>query len=128
MAIKRVTFELDDSPDRGETRVPAAARLAESKGFKTRQMTGLPTEKEVVETQSLEIAGPSPRAPGRTMSDLVAEFINQPRAMATLLILVPFAISLATNIPSFGHLIYPLVVGILLNITWFGVPWITRRF
>ena len=129
MAIKRVTFELDYSPDLvGQTKVPDAARLAESKNFKTREVTGLPIEKEVVETKSLEVAAPSPRAPGRTMSDLVAEFVNQPRAMATVLMFLPFAICLATtHIPSFGYLIYPLTIGILLNIVWFGIAWITNR-
>ena len=127
MAIKRVTVELDDSPDQAAlTRIPEAARGALSKDFKTREMTTIPTE-ETAETQSLDIGGAARKAPGRTMSDLVAEFVNQPRAMATLLMFAPFAVYLPTKIPSFGHLIYPLTVGILLNIVWFGTGWITSH-
>ncbi|RJQ46794.1 MAG: hypothetical protein C4528_06320 [Gammaproteobacteria bacterium] len=128
MAIKRLTIELDDSPDRaGQTKVPEGARVAETKDFKAREMTGLPTEKESEETQSPETARANPRAPGRTSSDLFAEFVNQPRAMATLLIFAPVPF-FAMKIQSFGDLIYPVAVGILLNVVWFGIPWITNHW
>ena len=128
MAIRRFTIELDDSPDRaGQTKIPEGARVAEAKEFKARELTGLPTEREFEETQSPEVARATPRAPGRTASDLVAEFVNQPRAMATLLVFAPFPF-FTTKIQSFGDLVYPTAVGLLLNVVWFGIPWITDRW
>ena len=127
MAIRRLTIELDDSPDRaGQTKIPEGARAAESKEFKASRVTGLPTEKEMEETESPAFAAASPRAAGRTISDLVVEFVNEPRAMATLLIFLPVPF-FVTIIRSLTDLIYPIVIGVLLNAVWFGITWITNR-
>ena len=52
---------------------------------------------------------------GRTISDLLSEFTKPPRAMATILMLVPFLKDLRD----------PLITGAILNIMWFGIPVVT---
>ncbi|MBU4288677.1 MAG: hypothetical protein KKI12_10965 [Proteobacteria bacterium] len=57
---------------------------------------------------------------GRTFSDLVTEFINNPRAMATILMIIPFVIFVA-NIKSVEYLKFLIITGIIFNLVWFGV-------
>ena len=126
MAIKRLTIELDDSPDRaGPTAIPEGVRATGATEFKAQEMTRIPSKKESEETQSPEGGKVNPRAPGRTISDLVAEYVNEPRVMATLLIFAPFPF-FAARIQMFSDLLYPAAVGVLLNVVWFGIPWAKR--
>lgn len=83
-------------------------------------MTGTLTERQREETESGEAGAAVARTTGRTIADLVAEFRNDSRAMATLLIFVPFVL-FAGRIEKLDDLIYPTAIGGLLNGVWFGV-------
>lgn len=125
MAFKRVTIELDDAPDRGDqTSVPGSQGGTREQGFKVRH-TGVPTESDAAETTSPNAGQAPPRAPGRTFSDLVAEFKNNPQVMATILIFAPFFV-FAGSVKSIYDLLYPTITGVLLNIVWFGSAWFRR--
>lgn len=127
MAFKRVTIELDDTPDRGgQTSVPTNQEGAREQGFKVRQLTGVPTESDAVETTSPNAGQAAPRAPGRTFSDLVAEFMNNPQVMATILMFAPFIV-FAGSVKAIYDLLYPTITGVLLNVVWFGIAWFRRN-
>lgn len=128
MAIKRLTIEMDDSPDTARlTGVPEGLRVTQPTELKERELTGIPTGKESDETVSPVSGKAAPRAPGRTVPDLVAEFVNDARAMVTILMFVPFVV-FVVKIQSINDFVYPVVMGVLLNVVWFVVPWIQRLF
>jgi len=58
---------------------------------------------------------------GRTFPDLIIEFKNDPRAMATILICIPFII-FVTKISDISSLKIPFILGLILNAFWFGQP------
>ena len=127
--MKRFTIELDDSPDqRGQTVVPGGEALpVQYAGFKTRQLTGVPSAADSEDGTISPIPGQvSPKAPGRTVSDLVAEFMNNPQVMATLLVFAPFPF-FASSIKGLADLAYPAITGGLLNLVWFGMAWFRKR-
>jgi hypothetical protein len=126
MAIKRLTIELDDSSDRVRpTTVPEGLRVKEATELKQRELTSAPTEKDTVETISPLPGAAIPRAIGRTLADLIAEFLNDSRAMATILLFVSFII-FVPKIQKLDDLVYPIATGIILNVVWFGVSFIRR--
>ena len=121
MAIKRLTIEMDDSSDRGrQTTVPEGLRVKESIELKQRELTSIPSETDAEETVSPKPGAALPRATGRTVADLIAEFVNDARAMATILMFAPFII-FVSKIERFDDLMYPAATGVLLNAVWFGV-------
>lgn len=126
MAIKRLTIDLDDAPDRGpRTAVPQGLQRTGTEELKDRQLTKGPPDSETDETVSPSSGKVVPRAPGRTWGDLVAEFQNQPRAMATLLMfisIVPFVAKISKP----GDLLVPFIIGSGLNAIWFLVGRFTR--
>ena len=127
MAFKRViTIELDDAPDRGrQTSVPKSPEAPGEQGFKVRELTAAPSEAETAETTSPKVGQASPKAPGRTFPDLVAEFMNDARVMATILMFAPFPF-FAGKVQGVPDLLYPALTGALLNGVWFGVSWFRR--
>ena len=127
MVIKRLTIEVDDAPDqRRQTSVPVSQQDDHEQGFKVRQLTEVPTESEVSESLSPNAGQVVRRAPGRTFSDLVAEFMNNPQVMATILMFLPFTV-FAGSVKAINDLLYPTATGILLNVVWFGIAWFRRN-
>jgi hypothetical protein len=127
VAIKRFTIELDDAPDQGgQTSIPTTREDAREHKFKARQLTGVPAASDLEETSSPNSGKAVPRAPGRTFSDLVAEFMNNPQVMATILMFVPFIV-FAGTVKAIYDLLYPTITGILLNVVWFGIAWLRRN-
>ncbi|MBI4100572.1 hypothetical protein HY439_02420 [Candidatus Microgenomates bacterium] len=130
MPIKRLTLEFDDSPDRRQpTTVPEGLRLKEAGELKQRDLTSIPSEQDVEETISPKPGAALPRATGRTVADLIADSMDDARAMATILMFVPFIV-FGLKVQKFGDLsdlIYPGAYGVLLNAVWFGVSLI-RHF
>ena len=123
MAIKRLTIELDDAPDtRQSTTVPEPLQASTPVELKSKDLTNLPSE-EKGETTSLIVGKVAPRRIGRTVSDLFAEFKDDGRVMAILLMFAPFAVFLR-NVEKFADLLYPFIVGVLLNVMWFGIDFI----
>lgn len=120
MAIKRLTIELDDVTDRvSPTTVPESLRPKKARELKQKELTALPREEDTEET-SLERAGaPRAKVVGRTIADLVADFANDPRAMATILMFLPF-IPFVPKLDHLADLVLPTVIGVLLNVVWFG--------
>lgn len=125
MAIRRVTIELDDSEEKvRSTDIPESLKLPKKENAIMEQATTVPDPDDTD-------ANDLPKTPlqvvttGRTFSDLVAEFINDARAMATILMILPFLI-FVTKINSLEYLKYPIVTGILFNSVWFGVPIIIK--
>ena len=126
MAFKRVTIELDDAPDRGgQTSAPVSQEGAREQGFKVRELTGVPTDSDPAETTATNARQSPLRAPGRTFSDLVAEFMSNPQVMATILMFAPFIV-FAGTVKEIAHLLYPAITGVLLNAVWFGIACIKR--
>ncbi len=131
MAIKRLTIELDDVPEsQGPTNVPVSLAGGSKQTSKETQGRTEVTEysSEVEAEAQGQLSAPSSHPVfGRTVSDLVAEFINNPRAMATLLTFIPFVV-FVTKIDSIESLKFPIIVGLILNTVWFGVAMVTRIF
>lgn len=126
MAIKRVTIELDDTPDRvSPTTVPESLRPKKAHDLKQKESTAIPQIEDTAETSLERPNLPAGRVVGRTTADLVADFANNPRAMATILVFIPF-IPFVPKINQLADLLIPGVIGILLNLVWFGVPLLHR--
>ena len=104
------------------TTVPEALRPSPPVDLKSKDQTALPSEEDG-ETSSPVAGKASPRRIGRTFSDLFAESMDDGRVMATLLIFAPF-VAFVRSIEEFDDLKYPLTVGVLLNVVWFGIAFI----
>ena len=121
MAIRRVTIDLDDSADNNKHTLVAQSLTGRKVPTRKYEGTSLPVhEEEAQETELTEKTLPSPTI-GRTYSDLIYEFYNSPRAMATILMFAPMPF-FAFNINNINGLIYPIILGVVLNVVWFGVP------
>jgi len=126
MAVKRVTIELDDVPDRmSRTAVPASL-MVKSDVLPTHQgLTGTPAQQpdyqqDLVGADILS-GGPAKKETiGRTPSDLVFAFINRPEFMAVTLVFLAFLISVS-RLQTMGDLWLPAVIGGVLNLLWFGI-------
>jgi hypothetical protein len=126
MAIRRVTFEMDDTIDKNpRTSVPSSL-VSGKEIMKKREenMTQSP-DTEDIDTEST-LKGGIPKIHGRTWSDLIHESKNTPRDMATLFIIIPFVI-FVSKIDSIESFKYPIALGIVLNIIWFGVSYFTKK-
>lgn len=127
MAIKRVTiYEIDDSPDTnaatGSLNLPPEIDIAE---LKEKNITNLPDYAHTEETEPPKDNIPHQSTVGRTFPDLIIEFVNNPKAMGTTLMIIPFFIFImGDEINSFKELIYPLMMGIIFNVCWFGIPFL----
>lgn len=124
MAIRRVTYEIDDSPERGPTRLPEGVHPATELEPLENRLTDVARPEEFLSTSRGERARPP--ATGRTPSDLFVEFVHQPRAMATLLTFAP-CVAYAPWVDMLTDLLVPLALGAILNSVWFGVGYFTRR-
>ena len=128
MAIKRVIYEVDDSPgDSLPTTFPDALRSTEALDAKQKQLTGT---QEINDTENMQPRDLPPRVfaqHGRTYSDLVIEFQHSPRAMATLLTIIGFA-PFVMRLNEVSEVIMPTTVAAILNSVWFGIPLISRIF
>lgn len=126
MAIRRVTFEIDDAMDKNPgTSVPPSL-IGGKEIMKKREetMTQSPNT-EHTDTESTQTGGIT-RIHGRTWSDLIHESKNTPRDMATLFIIIPFVIFIS-KINSIESFKYPIALGVVLNIIWFGVSFLTKK-
>jgi len=122
MSIRRLTIELDDSVDRtSPTKVPdSLIPSRQEKIDKDITPSSLPTHYEE-ENDTEEVIAYKAKQTGRTFPDLIAEFIDNPRAMSTILMFVPFIIFIP-KIDSIISFKYPIFTGVLLNLVWFLVP------
>jgi hypothetical protein len=121
MAIKRLTIELDDAPDRvSSTTVPESLRPKKARDLKQKELTAIPKEEDTEETSLERPNAPPGKVIGRTPADLVADFVNDPKVMATILMFLPF-IPFAPKLDKLADLLLPGAVGVLLNLVWFGV-------
>ncbi len=124
MAIKRLTIVLDDSQDMsaptGSLNLPAENEIAEQK---KKNNTGLPDYATVEETEPLEEGSPTEATVGRTFPDLIYQFGNNPKMIATTLMIISFAIFImGGEIEKVVEFKYPLIMGLIFNVIWFGVP------
>lgn len=126
MAIKRLTIELDDSVENiGPTGAPASLTEGKSTALKEISSTEVTEYNTSIEADSPQDVPTVSVTTGRTFPDLIIEFMNTPRAMATLLVFVPFII-FAAKIDSIESLKYPLLTGCILNLVWFLGPLIAN--
>lgn len=127
MAIRRrvtkVTIdEVNDSAEIGAfTNVPASLTGLASLELYKGTPTDIPEAEDIEETDSPQDTFVSPVTIGRTFPDLLVDFKNDTRAMATVLTFLPFIV-FVTKIDSIGSLKYPIIAGVILNAVWFGVP------
>ena len=126
MATKRqIIITLDDTEDTNSpTAVPQS--LAATKQAKPEESTpsGIPTYEE--ETESTYRPSGKTTNIGRTFPDLISEFIGNPRAIAVILMFIPFPF-FTSKIESIDSLKYPAIIGLLLNLIWFIFPLLTKR-
>ncbi len=125
MSIKRVTIELDDSVDT-VTPTKAPPSLARQNKIKRTSSTpsGIP-DYDNDANEDKQIIYSASKQTGRTFPDLISEFIENPRAMATILMFAPFII-FVSKIDGIAKLKYPIIVGGILNAVWFAVPLLGR--
>jgi hypothetical protein len=127
MAIKRLAIvELDDTPDTdSQTKVPDVLGV-KTPPLRDRDATRLsPGTSD--ETDSPAAGAVPTKQIGRTAWDLVSEFFNEPRAMATILFFGAFALFVfGGEVKTFADLLVPLAVGVFLNAVWFLVPLVAR--
>jgi len=97
MAIKRLTIVLDDSDEKiRRTDIPESLKIPRKENASIERATTIPNSDDTDANEHFKIP-PQTITTGRTFSDLVTEFINNPRAMATILMIIPFLI-FVTNI------------------------------
>ena len=121
MAIKRLPIELDDSDEKvRRTDIPESLKIPRKENTTMEQATTIPDPDDTDANEHFKTP-PQAITTGRTFSDLVTEFINDSRAMVTILMIIPFLIFVA-KINSIEYLKFPIVTGIIFNLVWFGVP------
>jgi len=126
MAIKRVTFEIDDIDDlRSMTNTPLQ-RQFNPKGVINDQTKSIEDYKDAEISKSDNLNTSKPTI-GRTIADLVVEFKNDARVMTTLLVVVSFLLFI-NKLDSINKFIYPLLLSIILNIVWYSIPYLQKRF
>ena len=123
-------IEIDDSVDSSkDTTVPSSLIGRELTEAKQRDHTTIPDhDVEVQETAAADEEHTAPIALGRTWPDLISEYVNSPQVMATILMGFPLAVYLI-RIKAIADFKYPVVVGLILILFWFGVPlliWFVR--
>ena len=130
MAIKRVTIELDDTPDITPSTAPPASLVTKKRVSSKTQSTSTPQEQDDYRTpESLEKERGNARPLekiGRTPSDLVFAFINRSEFMATALTFIAFLIFVG-KLQKPADFWLPGLTAVLLNAVWFGVSEIRRR-
>jgi hypothetical protein len=125
MAIKRYTFEIDDTLN---------AQSSTGVEIQKRPIGG---DVEKNQTRSVEAYGDaeipktddlSPNKPtvGRTIGDIIVEFKDDRRLMTIVLIFVSFLI-FVSKIDSISNFLHPLILALLLNIIYHSFPYIEKR-
>lgn len=131
MAIRRVTFEIDDLQDsRRATASPPSLTGSKAIEIRAEAGTGTPQTQpdygEDKDAAPAKVAGGA-EVVGRTLSDLFVTFINEPHVMVTLFVVVSFAISIGKidGVRDFG---LPLGMSALFTCVWFIAGWIIKRY
>ena len=122
MAIKKVSIEIDDSVEKyNPTDIPIT--LAEKKYIKKSGATSTEITEydQDIDADTPEVVPLPTITTGRTFPDLIVEFKNDPRSMATILTFIPFIIFIA-KIDCVESFLYPLLTGAILNFVWFVIP------
>jgi len=122
VAIKRTTVELNDAPDkRRNTSVPESLQRPKGRDLKIRDQTSTFAERPEEEPETAKNGSVSPRAPQRTIADLVVEVKSDQRVMATLLMFLPMVpSSVSGNLKTESDFLISLAYGVVLNLVWFG--------
>jgi hypothetical protein len=128
MAIKRIIYEMDSSPDIQKVTIAPSSLVERSDQslIKKSFPTDIPTAEkydEIPQTNESEI---STRHIGRTFADLISASINNPRIMITLLIFAPFPFY-ASHISKIYDILYPILYGSFLAIVWFVIGIFYRK-
>lgn len=132
MAIKRVTIELDDTPDTGNRTLPPPSLIGPEKALPAdREKTDTPAQQEVYKKEEAEMraqdTGVKVETIGRTPADLVVAFINRPEFMAFVLTFLAFLI-FVVKLQQLSDFWFPLVTAGIFNAIWFGVRMLIRIF
>ena len=126
MAIKRFTIEIDDTNDSesatGKT-INAPSSEKRVNKDETKRLEEYASS-EVSKNDNTEIP---PHQVGRTLGDILVEFRNDSRVMVTLLYVISFIIFVA-KLNSIQNFVYPLLLGSILTIIWFIVPYLQKKF
>lgn len=126
MAVKRVTIELDDVPDKmSRTTSPASLMLKDDVVPEPQGNTDIPArqtdyQQDTAAIETLSGLKNRKETIGRTPADLVVIFINRPEVMAVILVFLAFLISVK-RLQSMSDLWIPAMIGIVLNLVWFGI-------
>lgn len=126
MPIKRhITTTIDEIDDSADSHSPTNLPMPSTGRLRSDAHTGTATEfpsddgeSEPPPSQGSRFSSPTV---GRTVADLVVEFKNDYRFMAVILTVIPVVIFVA-KVNSLESLQYPLVVSVILNAIWFGIP------
>jgi len=125
MAIKRkivekITYEeIDNTVDRqSPTGIPGEASRDKELLLDKGETTDLPAYDSTEGNRPPFRDGLKPPSIGRTFADLIYDFINNTRVMATILMFLPFPFS---KIDSMTSLLYPTTTGLILNTVYFVI-------
>jgi hypothetical protein len=122
MAIKRLTIELDDTQDAQRPTSSPSSLLPKDDV----QVIRVPTTETPDRQPEYQNAGASEYTEtrssktvvGRTLADLVSNYMNQPECMAVVFFVLAFLISVA-KLQKFTDFWIPLAIGVTLNCVWF---------
>jgi hypothetical protein len=125
MAIKRVTIAiLDTSSDPvGNTTTPPSL-ITIKDGYPETGGTATPEQQSDYSKQDQfgkdQAASKTNEPIGRTPSDLIFKFFNQPQFMPTVLVFLSLII-FSNNINNLKDFCKPLVASVIMNCVWFGI-------
>jgi len=122
MAIKRVTVEIDDSPDAHPTTGASVQAALPATTIGADQTSSLDHYDDNVASK-VDKLRPQRPAVGRTIADIVVEFKDDVRFMTVALFVVSFAIFVG-KLDSVANFHLPLLLGAFLNLVWH----LTSRF
>lgn len=131
MAVKRITFEIDDSPDSTAlTRMPESlAVVPQGTIQKEVFFTETPDNQPNYSDDAIKPADGSGRSiqepVGRTPSDLVASYSSRPEFVTTAITMFSFVV-FASKIQSLEDVILPLGISLLINCVWYGTMFVQR--
>jgi hypothetical protein len=126
MTIQRVTLEIDNIPDIQSLTGTTSQPQVVNKAFISNQTSSLESYKNSESVKDDDLSSAKPTT-GRTLGDLVVEFKDDPRVMTIVLTIISFTI-FVTKLDSLDKFTQPLVLTLILNLTWHLFPGIIKLF
>ncbi|MGA9365576.1 MAG: hypothetical protein WBW16_14525 [Bacteroidota bacterium] len=125
MAIKRLTLEIDDSPESSPTTGAMLEATPSAKAF-TRNETTAVEHYDDNDATKVDKLKSQKTTTGRTFGDILVEFKDDPRFMTVFLVVVSFVVFI-NKLDSVSSFHLPLALSVLLNAIWHFAPLVIRK-